>query len=158
MLRGEAAELALQALDPLADLEALGGRRVRALLRRVDRLRVDGLGAPARKVVQRRVVRDAQEPRAEGGVAAEVREAMEGAQEGVLAHVLGILAAHHAGSDPHDDLAVALDELLERAQVARGRPLDERRILLGCRCGGLIRAHDRLDGQDGVRVTPIDTP
>jgi hypothetical protein len=69
-------------------------------------------------VVDRRVVGDLQQPGAEGGVRAEALEAVEGAQEGVLADVLGVGAAGDPARDPEHDVAVALDEGLEGAQIA----------------------------------------
>ena len=60
---------------------------------------------------------------AERRVAAEVLEPVEGAQERVLADVLGLVGADDPGGDPDDDRPVAVDELLERAQLAaRGAP------------------------------------
>ena len=47
---------------------------------------------------------------------------VEGAQERVLADVLGLVAARDPRGDAHDHVAVALDERLERTQVpAQGR-------------------------------------
>ena len=102
-------------------------------------------------------MRDAQQPRVERRVAAKGAEAVEGAQEGILADVLGVLGAHDPRGDPHDDVAMALDELLEGAQIPLGRETHELRVARG-RIGGRVRAHDRPDGRGSVRVTPIRTP
>ena len=109
-------------------------------------------------MVERRVVGDPQEPRAERGVAAKVLEPVEGAQEGVLTDVLRLVGPDDPGGDPDHDRAVAVDELLERAQLAaRGAP-DELGVLwLQRRGGGLIPAHDPVDGRSGLRVTSILT-
>jgi hypothetical protein len=96
---------------------------------------VHGLGPPAREVVDRGVVRDLQEPRAERGVGAEALEPVEGAQERVLADVLGIGAAGDAAGDAEDDVAVALHERLEGMQIPAQRRLDVRVVALGRRPG-----------------------
>ena len=85
-------------------------------------------------------------------------EAVEGTQEGILADVLGVLGAHDTRGDPHDDVAMALDELLEGAQIPLGRETHELRVSRHGRIGGLVRAHDRPDGGGNVWVTPIRTP
>jgi hypothetical protein len=55
---------------------------------------------------------------------------VEGAQERVLAHVLGLVVADDARRDAHDDIAMALDEPLECAEVAARYSSDEERVLL----------------------------
>ena len=57
--------------------------------------------------------------------AAEVGEAVEGAQERVLADVLGLVGADDPRRHAHDDGAVAVDELLEGAQLPARRARDE---------------------------------
>src|SRR3954451_8182635 len=121
-LGGQAAKLALEPRDPLAALEALG-RQLRDRLLRIVHDVLDRLGAPARDVVDRGVVGDLQQPRAERGVGAEPPEAMERPQERVLADVLGLLAARDPGGDPDDDVAMALHQRLERVEVAAQRRL-----------------------------------
>ena len=118
-------QLALEALDPLADLEPLGRRARRRLLGGVERRRVDRLRPPAVEMVERRVVGDPQEPRAERRVAPEVLEPVEGAQERVLTDVLRLVGSDDPGGYPDDDRAVAVDELLKRAQLAARRAPDE---------------------------------
>ena len=94
----------------------------------------------------------------ERSVAAEGAEAVEGTQKGILADVLRVLGAHDSRRDAHDDVAMALDELLEGAQISLGREAHELRVSRHRRIGGLVRAHDWPDGRGSVRVTPIRTP
>jgi hypothetical protein len=93
--------------------------------------RVHRLGAAARQVVDGRVVGDLQQPRPERRVAAEPAEPVEGAQERVLADVVGAVAPDDAGGDPEHHVAVALDERLEGAEVAAQRSPHEDGILVG---------------------------
>ena len=131
VLRGEAAQLALEALDPLAHLEALGRRA----LRRSPRTRPRSRGrrarrAPAREVIERRVVRDAQQPRR--GTARRRGSAPRRWKARRNASWL-TSSASSAPDDPrgdaHDDVAMALDELLERAQIPLGREPHELRVV-----------------------------
>src|SRR4051795_9869550 len=66
------------------------------------------LGAGAGDGVDRRVVGDLQQPGPERGVGAVAAEAVEGAQEGVLADVLGLFAPGDPRRDANDHVAVAL--------------------------------------------------
>jgi hypothetical protein len=69
-------------------------------------------------VVDRRVVGDLQQPRPERGIGAVAAQAVERAQERVLADVLGLLAPGDPRRDADDDVAVALHERFEGTQVA----------------------------------------
>ena len=69
--------------------------------------------------VDRAVVRDVQQPGPERRIAAPAREAVVGAQERVLRHVLGVVLADDPGRDAEHDVAMALDEPLEGPQIAR---------------------------------------
>jgi hypothetical protein len=66
---------------------------------------------------------------------------VERAQERVLADVLGLLAADDARRDAHDDVAVAFDERLERAQIAAERRLDVRVIGVRGDTGRYVAGH-----------------
>jgi hypothetical protein len=84
---------------------------------------------------------------------------VEGAEERVLADILGLVGADDPRGHPDDDRPVAVDELLERAQfAARGAPDELGIFCLERRGGGLIGAHDPEDGRRGPRVTSIRTP
>ena len=157
VLGGEASQLPLEALDPLTDLEALGGEALWFRLGFVECLGVHRLGASAGQVVKGGVVRDTQQPRTEGGVAAEVPQPMEGPQEGVLAHVFGVLRPDDARRYANHDVAMELDELLEGAQISLRGETHESGVSGQRRIDGRVRAHDRPDGQGAVRVTPIRT-
>ena len=63
-------------------------------------------------------MRDLQQPGPELSLATEAVETMKGTQEGILAHVLGFLAADHSGGDAKDHVAMALDQLLECGDLA----------------------------------------
>src|SRR3954469_8825580 len=118
-LRRQPAQLALEPRHPLLALETLGrqpGHGALGVLLALARL--DRLGPAAVEVVDRGVVGDLQEPGPERGVGTEARQAVERAQERVLADVLGLLAPDDARRDADDDVAVALDERLERTQIA----------------------------------------
>ena len=52
-------------------------------------------------------------------------QAVERAQERVLADVLGLVGADDPRGHPYDDGPVAVDELLERAQLPARGALDE---------------------------------
>ena len=65
-------------------------------------------------MVERGVVRDPQQPRPEGRVAAEVVQAVERAEERILADVLGLVGADDPRRHSHDHGPVTVDELLER--------------------------------------------
>ena len=109
-------------------------------------------------MVERRVVRDPQQPRPERRIAAEVVQAMERAQERVLADVLGLVGADDPRRHPHDHRPVAVDELPERAQLpARAAPDELGVVDLLRRERGRIRAHDLPDDPEGPRVTSIST-
>ena len=109
-------------------------------------------------MVERGVVGDPQQPRAERSIAPEPLEPVEGAQERVLAHVLGFVGADDAGGDPDHHGPVAVDESFERTQLAaRGAPDELGVVRLQCRGGGLIRAHDPEDDERGPWVTSIRT-
>src|SRR5919107_1472584 len=154
VLGRQPAKLALEPRDALAALQALGGQArdlplgPRGLLAGV----LDGLGAPPRQVVDRRVVRDLQQPRAERRVRAEALEAVERAQERVLADVLGVLAAGDPARDAEHDVAVSLDERLERAQVAPQGRLDVGVVALGGRARGYVAGH--VDPLPSPRAAP----
>ena len=89
-----------------------------------------------RDPVDRGVVRDLQQPGAERGVPAEAREAVERAQERVLADVLGVVASRDPSGDAEHDVAMALDERLEGAQVTAQGGLHVRVIALDGGAGG----------------------
>src|SRR5499426_230777 len=69
--------------------------------------------------VPRDVHHDPEEPGVEGGVAAERRQGLEGADEGILGDVPGLFGvAQHVVGEPIGALAVLLDQRLERREVA----------------------------------------
>src|SRR4051812_7647146 len=68
---------------------------------------------------------DVQQPGPERRRAAPALEPVKRPQERVLGDVLGILIAHDPGRDAQHDLAMALDQALERPQVAGQRGTHE---------------------------------
>ena len=106
---------------------ALGAFRLGAVeLGRIDRLR----SAP-RELVEGGVVCDPQEPGPERRVPSEPFQAVERSQERVLADVLGLVVAHDARGNAHHDVPMALDEPLERGEVAPSHTGDEDVVLVG---------------------------
>ena len=71
---------------------------------------------------------DLEQPRAEGALAAVAVEPVVGAQERVLRHVLGVLAAGHARHDAEHHVAMTLHEALEGPQVTVQRTPDKKII------------------------------
>lgn len=53
---------------------------------------------------------------------------MEGAQERVLRHILGLVVPYYTRGNAHDDIVVPYHQLLEGVQVSPPRPLDEELI------------------------------
>lgn len=136
MSGGEAEELELKPLDPLAKLEALGGRALGTFrLGAVELSRIDRLRSAPRQLIERGVMCDPQEPGPKRRVPSEPLQSVEGSQEGVLADVLGLVVAHDPGGDAHDDVPMALDEPLERGVVAPRDTGDEDIVLVNATIG-----------------------
>jgi hypothetical protein len=128
---GEAVELELKPINPLAELETLGGRALGTVrFGAVELSRIDRLRPASRQLVESGVVRDPQEPGPEGRVPPELLQSVEGSQERVLADVLGLVVAHDPGGNAHDDVPMTLDEPLERGMVAPRDPGDEDIVLV----------------------------
>ena len=109
-------------------------------------------------MVKRGVVRDAQQPGPERRVAAEVLEAVEGAQERVLADVLGVLRADDPSRHADDHRPVTVHELRERVELAtRGEPHELGVVAVARRGRRQIPGHDPADGRGGPTVTSIAT-
>jgi hypothetical protein len=109
-------------LMPAAPSRTYSCVRVRSLI--FGRVRRRQLRAPSDRR-QRGVVGDAEQPRAERRLAPEPVETVERSQERVLRDVFRVVVPYYARGHAQDDLVVAHDELLERAQVAAPGPLDE---------------------------------
>ena len=71
------------------------------------------------------VVGDLEQPRAEARVAAEALQAVEGAKERVLCHVLGVRRPHDARGDAHHHVSVTVHQLLEGPEVTAEAVVDE---------------------------------
>jgi hypothetical protein len=109
----------------LACLERVGGRE-RPVGARLGFGRLGhGHGPPAREGVERRGVRDPQQPGAEGRLAPEGRQLVERTQEDVLREVVGLLGARDAADDAAHDVLVAGDELAVGVDLATERALHE---------------------------------
>lgn len=71
------------------------------------------------------MVGDLQQPGPEGALASEAAEAVECAQEGILADVLGVPRPDDAGRDAEHDVAMAFDELFEGVKIAAAGAVHE---------------------------------
>ena len=68
-------------------------------------------------------------------LAAKAVETVERPQEGVLGHILGLVASHHPRRDARDHGVVPVHELLVRAEVAFQRLRHEDAVFLRARHG-----------------------
>ncbi len=116
----------LKALAPLPRFE-LADRAANCCCRLAFQLvrLFDRLGTLASDRAQGGVVGDLKQPGPKRALPPEAVEAVKGAQKGVLADVLCIPRAHHPRRDPEHDVAVALDQSLERCKLAGLGPADE---------------------------------
>lgn len=154
VVRAEQRDLALEALAPLASLASLERRRRGAVragrLGVADRvlLEVDRLGPAKPGLAQRGVVGDLQQPSPERALAAEAVEPVEGAKEGVLAHVGGVVSSDDPRRHSVDDVAMALHQRAEGLEAPGSRSGDE--LLVG------IGGHGVRDRAAPVGITRSD--
>jgi hypothetical protein len=79
------------------------------------------------------VVHDPQKPGAKAALAAIAVQAVIGAQQGVLAHIVGLVRTNNSSRDPKYDRAVTVDQLLKGPHVSVSGALDERGVVRhGC--------------------------
>ena len=98
-----------------------------------------GPGPTARPMRQRRVHRQSVDPGGEGGIAPELGQAAEDANERLLRHLLGIHRPHDAHRQGVDPALVAVVEGLAAARVAAAHRLDQGDLGHGGIAGGFLR-------------------
>jgi hypothetical protein len=81
-------------------------------------------------LVERGVVHDSQEPGAEAALAPVAAQAVIGAQQRVLAHIIGLMGADDPSCDAENNRAVAIDQFLEGGDLAVSSALHENGVFV----------------------------